>query len=335
MPAADAAQLLQQVRSRPAWLLKSRIGQRLVNALGFVSENGTADEFPEHLRYLADRDYNESHAKYTLIRFVIAITPILGFFGTVVHFGTALGGFSLAAIDEKLPTLVAEMGTAFNTTTVALGAAVTMTFALFLCERVERNLLDTIDRLVEAELLNRFEVKDPNVVPFMAAIQQANGEALKAIGVTLQKQITVWSQSLDMLFKRFDDRQKQEVTAWHEALDESRKRHEAYDANREERLGKVLTLVDGRQEKHMAQIQTALERVLTVRDNIGELVKSLNNIARGEGKLVELQATLSNNLRVLHETGQIDSAVHGLTAAIHLLTARNAKIGIHEDGAAA
>ena len=89
VPVTEAADLLRWVLARPKWLLSSRIGQRLTNALGFVSEKGSADDFAEHLRYLADQDYNHSHAKYTLIRFVIAITPILGFFGTVVHFGTA------------------------------------------------------------------------------------------------------------------------------------------------------------------------------------------------------------------------------------------------------
>ena len=32
---------------------------------------------------------------------------------------------------------------------------------------------------------------------------------------------------------------------------------------------------------------------------------------------------LTDNLRVIHETQQIDDALHGLTAAIHLLTARH------------
>src|SRR5262249_28354886 len=144
-PIADAQSLLDGILSSPRWLMHSRMGTRLINALTYVIENQSAEEFPEHLRYLADQDYNQSLAKYTLIRFIVAITPILGFFGTVVHFGTALGGFSLTAVDEKLPALVSEMGTAFNTTTVALGTAVTMTFALFLCERIERNLLETVD----------------------------------------------------------------------------------------------------------------------------------------------------------------------------------------------
>jgi hypothetical protein len=51
---------------------------------------------------------------------------------------------------------------------------------------------------------------------------------------------------------------------------------------------------------------------------IGELV----GITQDEGELIKLQATLADNLRLLRETQQIDQALHGLTAAIHLLTAR-------------
>ena len=53
------------------------------------------------------------------------------------------------------------------------------------------------------------------------------------------------------------------------------------------------------------------------------LARSLETIACGEGKLAETQAVLADNLRVLRETQQIDEALHGLTAAIHLMTARH------------
>ena len=43
---------------------------------------------------------------------------------------------------------------------------------------------------------------------------------------------------------------------------------------------------------------------------------------RGEGELVKLQAVLNQNLHGIRETQQIDQALHGLSAAIHLLTAR-------------
>lgn len=333
-PASHARTLLDGVRSKSAWLVESRIGQRLAQALTFVVEKGSAENYGEHLRYLADQDDNRSHANYTLIRFVIAVTPILGFLGTVVHFGTAIGGFSFVDMDDKLPAIVAEMGTAFNTTTVALAAAMTMMFALFLCERVERGLVATIDRLVECELLNRFEVKDPQVVPFLAAVQAANQEALQEIAATLQLQIETWSRALDGLFQRFDERQQQEVHHWQTALAQLQQRHEAFDAAREERVKQILSLGDARQDQHLTRIHSALEQALTLRGEVSELVKALGSIARGEGKLVELQASLADNLRVLHETRQIDGALHGLTAAIHLLTARNRQVGLHDSAAA-
>jgi hypothetical protein len=71
-----------------------------------------------------------------------------------------------------------------------------------------------------------------------------------------------------------------------------------------------------------------LERAIALRDDFGQVARTIESVANGEGRLVELQTVLTENLRVIHETQQIDDALHGLTAAIHLLTAR------HQGGAA-
>jgi biopolymer transport protein ExbB/TolQ len=333
-PVSNAAVLLEQIRTRPRWLQESRVGRRLAQALEHVVENGSAADYRDHLQYLADQDDDVTHANYTLVRFVIAVSPILGFLGTVVHFGTALSGFSFDEMADKLPAIVAEMGTAFNTTTVALAAAMTMMFALFVCERFEHGIVRRINRLVERELLNRFEVKDANIAPFLTIVQAANQEALQSIAATLQRQIEVWSRAIDGLYERFDQRQQQESQRWHDALEVLRQRHAADDAEREARLRQLVAQVDARQDQHMAQVQAALDKATSFSDEIRGFVKTLDSIARGEGRLVELQAALTDNLRVLHETRQIDGALHGLTAAIHLLTARHRQGGIPDSAAA-
>jgi biopolymer transport protein ExbB/TolQ len=332
--AASAATLLNQVKSRAAFFRESKVGKRLQRALEFVSEKGSADEYREHLVYLTEQDEDNTHANYTLMRFVIGVTPVLGFLGTVVHFGTALSGFSADEVTEKLPEIVSEMGQAFNTTTVALSAAMTMMFSLFICERLERSIDHSIDRFIERELLNRFEAKDPNIMPFLAAVQSANEVALQAIGTTLQRQIEVWTQTLDVLFQRFDERQQVEARGWESALDTLQRRQETFDAGREDRLRQMLSQVDARQDKHLAQIQTLLERAVSIKDEFAGLSSALREIASGEGKLVELQGALSDNLRVLRETQQIEDALHGLTGAIHLLTARHRQTGLHDASAA-
>lgn len=331
--ASGAGAILEHVRGRNRWFQESKVGRRLARALEYVTETGSADEYREHLQYLADQDEDSAHASYMLVRFVIGVTPVLGFLGTVVHFGTALSGFSYDDITEKLPEIVGEMGSAFNTTTVALTAAMSMMFSLFICERLERGIVRSIDRLVERELLNRFEAKDPNIVPFLSVVQSANDAALEAMGVTLQRQIDVWTQTLDSLFERFDQRQKHESHGWENALDILQQRQESFDAGREERLRQVLNLVESRQDKHLAQIQALLERALSVKDDFSGLANALREIANGEGKLAEVQGVLSDNLRILRETQQIEDALHGLTGAIHLLTARNRQSGY--DSAAA
>ena len=66
-----------------------------------------------------------------------------------------------------------------------------------------------------------------------------------------------------------------------------------------------------------------LDKAGLLRNDFAVVVNAIQEIAQGEGRLLELQATLSDNLRVIHETRQIEDAVHGLTGAIHLLTARS------------
>jgi biopolymer transport protein ExbB/TolQ len=332
-PMANAHKLLQDIREKPHWLLESRVGKRLVQALDHLSEKCSAKDYREHLRYLAEQDEDTVHSAYILIRFVIGITPVLGFLGTVIHFGTALSGISFDEMTEKLPTVVGEMGTAFNTTSVALVAAMTMMFSLFLCQRIERSITRSIDRLVDRELLKRFEFKDPSITPFLTAVQSANEEALAAINSTLGRQIEVWVAALDSVFERFDQRQGTEVQNWQHALEVIEERHQAYDVNREEQLHQSLALAESRQEAQFAEVQSLVERAVSLRDDFVPFMKTLDQIARGEGKLVELQETLAENLHAIHETQQIDKALHGLTAAIHLLTARQYQSGTHSAAA--
>jgi hypothetical protein len=55
-PAAKAGELLRHIRANPAWLMASCAGRRLVSALSFVEEKGSADDYREHLQHLADVD---------------------------------------------------------------------------------------------------------------------------------------------------------------------------------------------------------------------------------------------------------------------------------------
>jgi biopolymer transport protein ExbB/TolQ len=333
-PAENAKQLLGHLTALPGWLQRSRAGRRLAAALGYVAERGSAEEYREYLAYLAEQDEEHTYSSYTLMRFAAAVTPVLGLVGTVVHFGTALSGISFDEMSDRLQVVVSEMGTAFNTTTIALAAAITMMFSMFVCERIERGIVRSIDRLTERQLLHRFEGHGPEVGPFLSAIRSSHEESLRAITAMLQRLIGTWAQTLESLFQRFDARQQQELAGWEKALQTLGRRHEEYDTTREQRLQQILALGDSRQDKLHADLRVMLTKVVSIKDDLARYIDALQNIAAGEGKLIEVQATLADNLRVLHQTQQIDEALHGLTAAIHLLTARHRTGGTGHSNAA-
>lgn len=322
-PISRAAVLHAELEEKPAWLRESRLGQRLMHALSYLNDHGSAENFGDYLRYLADIDEEKTYSNYGLIRFICWVTPVLGFLGTVLHFGGALGNLSPDQMADQLGLVVGKMGTGFNTTCVALVASVSMMFSLFLCERKEAHINRLIDRHAERELLNRFEAADPSVAPFLSALESAHGATLRAVESTVGHQLKIWSTAFDNFEQRGEQYFDRQAQLWEQALERLRQRFEAADLEREQRMLKLLDAVEHRREEQRAEAKLTTNQLSSVRDDFAKLVQGLTDISHGEQKLVELQASLAENLRVLRETQQIDEALHGLTAAIHLLTARH------------
>jgi biopolymer transport protein ExbB/TolQ len=322
-PVSQAAACYAQLQKKPGWLQESRIGRRLAQALAHLQEKGSADGFADYLRNLSDQDHDATQTNYGLIRFICWVTPMFGFLGTVVHFGTALGGQTAGDLGDKLPTVVAEMGTAFNTTTVALTAATTMMFCLFLCERAERGIVTAVDVRTEQELLNRFEVADASMAPFLSALETASDATMRALDAAVERQVETWSGALASIGREAEKQQKWQAQVWLEALEKLEERFESNDTDREKRLARLLDSIETHRKEHRGQTQAAAGQLSEVKAELARLTGDLSGILRDGNELVRLQSSLADNLRLLRETQQIDQALHGLSAAIHLLTARN------------
>lgn len=321
-PLKNAITLLKRLRSMPRAKQESRIGRCLGEMLESISDKGSARDAREILQRLSEKEEDRVHGTYALARFIVAVTPILGFLGTVVHFGTALSGISFDEMTEKLPEVVGEMGTAFNTTTVALAAAMSVMFLMFICERIDQGILHAIERFLDHEVVARFESREQKLEPFLEVIQEAHREAIGAVAETLDRRFDVWTGALDTILQRFEIHQAQSAEGWQQALGLLQQRQEEQGAEHREQLKRTLTLFGENENRHMAEIQTLLEKAAGFREETRVLTETLNSIAEGQGALVNVQDSLTQNLRLLHETKQIDDALHGLTAAIHLLTGR-------------
>jgi biopolymer transport protein ExbB/TolQ len=295
-PVEQAGTLSAALDTSPPPLQTTKMGRRLRRALSFVHERRSADGFREYLQDLAARDAEETHSHYGFPRFVAAVTPILGLLGTVVHFGAALRGLSTDQLIERLPGMVSGMGTAFNTTCVALTASISTMLFLFLIQRQEEQVVQQVNASTEKQLLNRFATTDTRLTPFLDAVRTAHHSTLLAMQQFEQKQMEHWSRQMDQQHERW----------------------ESSDRLRESQLRQLLSSLDQQQSLHSAQLRSAVDELSAVND----VTLRVAELLTADGKLLDLQARLSDNLVLLRQTQQIDQAMHGLTAAIHLLTAR-------------
>jgi len=164
-----AAEVLQRIRAysdRPKdFLLFRRVDMALSNLgnIGEVRDVGAV------LESQADSDASSVDSSYTVIRSLIWTIPILGFIGTVVGLSQAIGSFTSVlndaggdsgSIKSKLGPVVAGLATAFETTLVALLAAVVIQLLSTWVFKREEALLDGITDFTNEHVLSRLKLTD-------------------------------------------------------------------------------------------------------------------------------------------------------------------------------
>src|SRR5262249_34283709 len=71
-----------------------------------------------------------------------------------------------------------------------------------------------------------------------------------------------------------------------------------------------------------ASLQKQQAALVPVAEGMRELGQTLGRLREDEGELLRLQQLVQQNLVALAATGSFEQALHSLTAAVHLLTAR-------------
>jgi biopolymer transport protein ExbB/TolQ len=162
----DVLRRIKAVAERPKdFLLFRRIDMALSNLgnIGEVRDVGAV------LESQADSDGSSVDSSYTVIRSLIWTIPILGFIGTVVGLSQAIGAFTdvltqtgsdAGSIKSKLGPVVGGLATAFETTLVALVAAVIIQLLSTWVYKREEALLDGITDFTTENVLSRLKLTD-------------------------------------------------------------------------------------------------------------------------------------------------------------------------------
>jgi hypothetical protein len=282
------------------------------------------------MRYLGDTDAMAVEGSYALVNYLIWSLPILGFLGTVLGIAEAVTNVTPEVLDKSISSVTGGLALAFDTTGLALGLTLSAMFLKFLTERREQAVLEEVDRFADVHLKHRFTRAtsglDADNAPLLAAVRQNADVLLGATDQLVRRQAEVWAQALTATEERRSqaERQLQErfTTSLAAALERTLLSHQQRLANlerqsQEQAAGLLRSLAE--LAERLGQQQNAL---LPVADGMQALGQALASLQEGEGQLVRLQHSLAQNLSALEGSGSFEEAVHSLTAAIHLLTAR-------------
>jgi biopolymer transport protein ExbB/TolQ len=330
VPVTQATSLLQDLDRLPKSFKDTWIVRRTAAVLEFLCSRGSANELDDHLRALADNDSLALETSYSLIRFITWAVPILGFLGTVLGITGAISGVTPEVLEQSLGTVTDGLALAFDATALALGLTMLTMFLSFITERSEQAVLEQVDRFADRELAHRFERASADSSEFTEVARRNTQVLVQAVDELIRKQTTLWTDALARVDQRSSEasqRNGQQLSAGLQAaMDQSLKLHAERLAHLEqqsmarcnqvlERLTAVLTATT-----ELTQSQHAALSV--VGDKLAERVDATVRLADRTADLQGLEESLNKNLALLTETGRFEEAMHSLTAAIHLLTAR-------------
>lgn len=123
---------------------------RVEVALSNLRNLGRVGDVDEILRSQAAQDESHMETSYALVQGFVWAIPVLGFIGTVLGLSQAIGKFAdvlgpeedLSAITGALVKVTGGLETAFDTTLVALVAALTIQLLVVMLKKSEEEFLD-------------------------------------------------------------------------------------------------------------------------------------------------------------------------------------------------
>jgi hypothetical protein len=161
----DAKTVLGHLASLPAPAGESFLVARLTRALRHFDARRRVVEVVEHLASESRADDLRVDASYGLVRVFVWAVPTLGFIGTVIGIGAAVGGFSdtleaassLESMKESIGAVTGGLGVAFDTTLLALVMSMLIMFPANAVQRLEETLLGRVDDYCTEHLVQRLE----------------------------------------------------------------------------------------------------------------------------------------------------------------------------------
>lgn len=142
---------------------------RIERALSNLKNIGRIADVSEILQSQADYDEGHQESSYRLINGFIWAIPVLGFIGTVLGLSSAIGGFGdtlavagedIGALKDSLGGITGGLSTAFETTLIALVAALIIQVWMTFTQQKEALFLDECSDYCHAHVVSKLRLRE-------------------------------------------------------------------------------------------------------------------------------------------------------------------------------
>ncbi len=151
----------------PVLLRNTYIVNRIRKALEFFYVRQNLPEVAQMITAQSEIDAAKVSSSYSMVKVFLWAIPIMGFIGTVLGIGAAIGGFGavfgageggdMSEIKEPLLNVLGSMGVAFDTTLLALVFSILLSFPASALQNEEDDLVTDVDEYCIDHLLKRLD----------------------------------------------------------------------------------------------------------------------------------------------------------------------------------
>lgn len=165
---ATAPRIIDRIREKVDDPRRFMLLSRIERAVSNLKNLGRVADVAESMAAQAENDEAYLESTYTLIRGFIWAIPVLGFIGTVLGLARAIGGFGqvvsrgaeLSELKTSLGGVTAGLAIAFETTLIALVAALFIQLALTMLKKQEEDFLDECADYCHRDIIAKLRALD-------------------------------------------------------------------------------------------------------------------------------------------------------------------------------
>ncbi len=277
----------------PKPLRNTYIVNRIRKALEFFYVRQSNPEVAQMLNSQSEVDAAKAAGSYSMVKVFLWAIPIMGFIGTVVGIGGAIGGFDavldgggdMSAIKEPLGKVLGSMSSAFDTTLLALVFSILLSFPASALQGNEDDLVTDVDEYCIDNLLKRLNDGGAG-----GHVDESEAGLLKAIGDAI-------ANNQKDIMGRFEGAQKDMAGNLSKQVEHHGKVAEAVD--------KQLAAISERTEKYESKLDDqffdSLERMR--RESVGAMEDQVKSLAEGIGNLNSVLKELNGKQVVVQKKG--------------------------------